>query len=171
MTKALFLVSLLAACGGQTIGGGGDAAIETGTSQPCTSSAQCGQGMCGFAETQGCAAVGHCFPPSGAVCNGFQPGCSCAGDTINLICNGLPAGYTTAQFGHAGSCNGGNFPCVQTTCIEGQDICYISATPGPPPFGSCMPANGCTDCACAQAMFQCLSSCTQDGGAITIECQ
>ncbi len=177
--KTLFFLSALAiACGGQTIGdvdGGQDAAKDTGTSQPCTSNAQCGQGQCGFAQSEGCAAVGQCFPPAGSVCNAYQPGCSCAGDPINLICNGLPGGYTTAPFAHSGSCNpplldaGSSYLCGTMTCVPGQDICYIPANM--PNGGMCMPANGCADCACAQAQFQCVSTCKQSGAEIYVQCQ
>ena len=168
---------VLVACGGKTtdLDGGttGDSGTssDTGTSQSCTSDAQCGKGICGFAMSEGCAAVGHCFPQPGMVCNGFSPGCSCAGDTINLICTGYPDGYVSAPFASAGPCPvdaGSTYGCGTTTCVSGQDVCVLSTNPV---TGSCMPANGCTDCACAQAMFQCVSTCKQNGPEITIQCQ
>src|SRR6185369_7603864 len=78
---------VVVACGGKTTteidgGTGTDSGTgkDTGTGQTCTTDAQCGKGLCGFAMADGCAAVGHCFPEPGAVCNGYSPGCSCAGD-------------------------------------------------------------------------------------------
>jgi len=173
-----------AACGGQTLGdldAGGDAASSGGDGGPCTTSAQCGPGgACGFAESAGCAALGQCFQV-GPVCKGFSPGCSCQGQTINAVCNGLPNGYARAPLMHLGACEAidagpgpgdaaAMFPCGSTACVPGQDICYVPANVGPD-AGTCMPSNGCTDCACAQAMFQCISTCKQSGPAIYIQCQ
>lgn len=181
-TKAILLISAVAiACGGQigdVDGGGKDAATGDASGQ-CTTNAQCGQGICGFDQSLGCAATGKCFPQPGAVCNAYSPGCSCAGDTINLICNGLPSGFTTAPLAHTGDCTappppppdaGVAFPCGGGYCVPGQDICYIPMNTGTDP-GTCMPANGCADCACAQAMFQCISTCKQNGPAIYVQCQ
>ncbi len=177
------VVFVVVACGGKTtdLDGGttsdSGTSSDTGTSQPCTSDAQCGKGLCGFAMSEGCAAVGHCFPQPGAVCNGYSPGCSCAGDTINVICTGYPDGYVSAPFAYTGTCKappplldaGSSYLCGTATCVPGQDICYIPANV--PNGGSCMPANGCTDCACAQSMFQCVSACKQSGSEIYIQCQ
>ena len=180
MKAMLFFLALAVACGGQTIG---DTDSGTGTdSGPkldgghCTTNADCGpDGVCGFAESSGCSALGQCFP-GGPVCNLFSPGCACSGDTINIACTGLPNGYATAPLAHPGACStsidagGGTFPCgTVSSCVEGQDICYIPANV--PDGGTCMPSGGCTDCACAQAHFQCLSTCKQSGLAIYVQCQ
>jgi hypothetical protein len=34
-----------------------------------------------------------------------------------------------------------------------------------------VPSNGCTNCQCAQLMFQCVSQCKQSGNQIYIQCQ
>jgi hypothetical protein len=34
-----------------------------------------------------------------------------------------------------------------------------------------MPGNGCTDCNCAKSMFQCISTCTQNGPELYVQCQ
>ena len=178
MKALLFISAIAVACGGQTIGdvdgGGKDAAVDT-SGQACTTSAQCGQGICAFDESLGCAATGKCFPPPGAVCDAYSPGCSCAGDTINLVCNGLPTGWAPAPLAHTGECTppvdaSVAFPCGTVNCVPGQDICYIPANSGTD-AGACMPANGCADCTCAQAMFQCISTCKQSGPAIYVQCQ
>ena len=176
MKKILFLVSLVA-CGGQTIGdldGGTDSGSTTdsSTTKSCTKASDCGTGLCGFATADGCSAKGKCFPTPGVMCNGFSPGCACDGSTINITCTGLPDGYVTAPLAHAGQCavadGGGAFTCVSTVCDPTQDICMITANPT---TGTCAPANGCTDCKCAQALFQCVSTCKQNGNEITIQCQ
>ena len=178
------LLFLLAACGGQTIGGidggGGDAAsggkpAVDASGSSCATSKDCAPGQtCGFAESDGCGATsGQCFT-TGALCNSFQPGCACSGDTINIACTGLPNGYATAPLAHTGACatsidGGGNvFPCGTSACVVGQDICYAPKNAGSP---TCMPSGGCNDCQCAQAMFQCLSTCKQSSGGVYIQCQ
>jgi hypothetical protein len=175
MKNVLFLLAMVA-CGGQTIGdidGGTDAKTDSITPNACTKNSDCGKGLCGFAESAACAAKGQCFPEPGAVCNGFSPGCACDGTTINVMCTGLPDGYATAPLAHVGACTtsidaGSTYSCVDQTCVPGKDICVISANPQ---TGSCLPANGCTDCQCAQSMFQCVSSCKQNGPEIFIQCQ
>jgi hypothetical protein len=90
-------VAIGLACGGQTTqgdAGGGS----------CTTNAHCPTGQeCGYAESEGCAATGACFT-TGALCNLFQPGCSCTGEVINIACNGLPNGYATAPLAYTGQC-------------------------------------------------------------------
>lgn len=72
----------------------------------CTTSNDCKPGdVCGFPEVDLCAAKGTCFPAPGATCAAFSPGCACDGTAINTICNGLPNGYETKPFAHAGTCN------------------------------------------------------------------
>jgi hypothetical protein len=62
--------------------------------------------VCGFLESAGCSAIGICVP-LGADCD-IATGdfCSCAGTSIFTMCgtNGLPEGYQTAPFAHAGAC-------------------------------------------------------------------
>lgn len=174
------------ACGGQTLGGDAgldaspDSPIVTGNdggSGTCTANTDCPKGfVCGFDEAQGCAAkTGQCFQ-GGAICNTFQPGCACNGQTINVACTGLPSGYATAPLAHTGSCDtpivdaGAPYACGNATCTIGQELCYIPAND--PSGGTCMPLyDGCASCPCAQAQFQCVSSCKQTGPEIYVECQ
>ena len=186
--KYALVFLLAAACGGQTIGdidgGGGDAATKDakGDAKPgvdasgsCATSKDCSPGqMCGFAESDGCnATTGQCFA-TGAVCNSFQPGCACSGQTINIACTGLPPGYATEPLAHEGACGtsidggGSVFPCGTSACVVGQEICYAPKNAGSP---TCMPSGGCNDCQCAQSMFQCISTCKQSSGGIYIQCQ
>lgn len=70
----------------------------------CASSKDCSAGLiCGFPIAEGCAAQGACFTP-GPVCNGFEPGCACDGQTIDIECVGLPAGFATQPVEHVGTC-------------------------------------------------------------------
>ncbi len=176
MKSLLFLFAAAVACGGQIgdVDGGtaGDSGkSDTGTSKTCSKNSDCGTGICGFSMADGCSAKGQCFPEPGAICNAFSPGCACDGTTISIVCNGLPDGYAPAPVAYKGECAvdaGGPFTCGGATCSPGTELCYLSANPA---TGTCMPSNGCSDCACAQAMFQCVSTCKQDGGDITVQCQ
>jgi hypothetical protein len=181
MKKILFLLSMIA-CGGQTIGDidagtGSDSGTknDTGTTpKACTKDSDCGgTGICGFSEADACKATGQCFPQPGSVCNAFSPGCACDGSTINIVCNGLPDGYAPAPLAYKGNCapdagTTGPYTCGSKTCVEGQDICVTSANPA---NSTCVPSNGCTDCKCAQLMFQCVSQCKQNGPQIYVQCQ
>jgi hypothetical protein len=177
MKKILFLLGMIA-CGGQTIGDldsgtGSDSATKSDTSTgiACTKGTDCGTGQsCAFPMSDGCAAKGQCVANTGPLCNSFSPGCACDGTTINIACTGLPDGYATAPFAYKGQCamdagTIGSYTCGTSNCIEGKDICYSNAQ-----ISTCMPANGCTDCKCAQAMFQCISTCKQSGQQIYIQC-
>ena len=74
----------------------------------CTSSFDCAADeVCGFPENAGCGYAGRCFPAVGSTCMAFSPGCACDGTDINLVCNGLPAGYETQPLLHAGACADG----------------------------------------------------------------
>jgi hypothetical protein len=117
------LISCALACGGQTTGDidAGDAATsdggndgttivpkDAGVGGTCSASEPCPNAMlCGYDESQGCAATtGECFS-AGAICNTFQPGCACDGTIINVACTGLPNGYATAPLAYVGQCDGG----------------------------------------------------------------
>ena len=179
MKKILFLLGMIA-CGGQTIGDldggtGSDSGTksDTGTTTACTKDSDCGKGLCGFSMSDACAAKGQCFPPPGAVCNAFSPGCACDGTTINIVCNGLPDGYAPAPLAYKGQCAtpidaGSAYTCGSKTCVEGQDICMTTSNPAQ---STCVPSNGCTDCKCAQLLFQCVSQCKQSGNQIYVQCQ
>jgi len=177
MKKILFLLATIA-CGGMTIGDldsgtGNDSGTktDTGTTGSCTKNSDCGKGLCGFSMADACAAKGQCFPTPGAVCNSFSPGCACDGSTINIVCNGLPDGYAPAPLAYKGQCavDAGSSPyvCGTKTCVEGQDICVTASNPS---TSTCVPSNGCTDCKCAQSMFQCISTCKQSGAQIYVQC-
>ena len=171
MGRRFLWVLLSVACGGEVAGGNPPPGSPSDGGATCTTSSQCSAGqVCGFPESDKCSAAGHCFA-TGPVCNLFQPGCSCAGQTVNVACNGLPSGYATAPVAEVGfpcASEGGppppaQYPCGTTDCNSGQQICYQDTT--------CVPSNGCTTCACAQLQFQCVSTCKQVNQAIYVQCQ
>jgi hypothetical protein len=92
------------ACAGPSQDAGLDAGPAKDGGKSCTSDADCGLGICGFPTADMCAAKGTCFPPPGAVCAAYSPGCACDGTTTNVICNGLPSGYAPKPLRHAGMC-------------------------------------------------------------------
>jgi hypothetical protein len=70
----------------------------------CVHDSDCANGeACGYRIADGCAATGQCFP-RGPVCDGFSPGCDCAGQTVDIICNGLPDGYAPEPIQYEGAC-------------------------------------------------------------------
>jgi hypothetical protein len=62
--------------------------------------------VCGFLQSAGCSAIGTCVLV-GAICD-ISTGyfCACDGRSIVTVCgnNGLPQGYQTASYAHAGAC-------------------------------------------------------------------
>lgn len=83
-----------AGCGGLTAGSAG-----------CVSNSDCpASQICGFAENLGCSARGRCFAAPSYVCHAYSPGCACNGATFNMVCAGLPNGYTSEPLAHAGQC-------------------------------------------------------------------
>jgi hypothetical protein len=71
----------------------------------CTGDADCSSGqVCGFLETDSCGAAGSCFPAPMIICNAYGAGCACDGSEVNMICNGLPAGYARKALKHTGPC-------------------------------------------------------------------
>ncbi len=115
---------------------------------PCKTNQDCAGGICGFPEADACAAQGQCFPAPGAVCSAYSPGCACDGTTINVVCTGLPSGYSTAPLARAGKCMaidagaGTQFACGSSlTCDSATEYCKV-AEGGPccnPPSYSCEP--------------------------------
>src|SRR5579859_7902158 len=90
------LIAVVAACGSS--GGGSSGGV-------CKTNADCGtQHACAFLQSDGCMAAGQCVAAGGPVCNAFMPGCACDGTVINTICTGLPQGYVSKPFLHAGTC-------------------------------------------------------------------
>jgi hypothetical protein len=84
---------------------GGVTTDARGDSGICATDLDCGAGdLCGFPASAGCSASGTCFPRPGAMCDAIELGCACDGTSINLVCNGLPGGYTTKLFAHTGGC-------------------------------------------------------------------
>jgi hypothetical protein len=162
---------------GGTSGAGGSGA-SGGASGACTSSSDCPSGdMCGYAEAAGCSAQGHCFP-LGPQCNAFSPGCACDGTTINIVCTGLPNGYVSAPFLHAGVCEapdaGTTFACGPSlTCDASTQYCSVTEG-GPcchPPSYSCQSipsscANNRT-CGCIRAAVG-AQGCSESGGGVTV---
>jgi hypothetical protein len=73
--------------------------------QACKSDADCAGGrICGFPEVDACTATGTCFETLPEGCNAYSLGCACDGSEVNVVCNGLPAGYAPAPLLHTGAC-------------------------------------------------------------------
>ncbi len=71
----------------------------------CSADSDCPSGtICGFLEADGCSITGTCFPAPEVTCNAVSPGCACDGSEVNLVCNGLPAGYARKPLRHSGLC-------------------------------------------------------------------
>jgi hypothetical protein len=179
--KKIVVLSMMIACGGQTIGDldsgtGTDASTKSDVSlgASCIHSSDCSIGTaCAYPMADGCAAKGHCVDDTGPLCNSFSPGCACDGTTINIVCNGLPDGFATKPLASKGQCTtsidgGSTYACGNDTCIPGKEICYQASNPT---TFTCLPSGQCTDCQCAQSMFQCISTCKQSGLQIYVQCQ
>jgi hypothetical protein len=84
----------------------------------CSSNADCANGgVCGFLESDGCAATGRCFPaPSGPRCGlASAIGCGCDGSDVSIdpsCYSGLPNGYQTKRVLHEGACVDAGGACV-----------------------------------------------------------
>ncbi len=150
---------------------GGGSGGGTGT---CTVSSDCpAQGVCGFAISDACNATGQCFPPPGAVCEAYSPGCACDGTEISVVCTGLPDGYTEKPLAHPGSCSV-DFACGDSlTCNSANQYCKV-ATGGPccsPPSYSCEPipaaCAGDYSCQCIQTAVS-AQECDETGGGVTV---
>jgi hypothetical protein len=94
------------------------APTDAGTTGVCTSNADCPNGgICGFLESDGCAATGQCFPaPSGPRCAiASAVGCGCNGMEVSIdpsCYSGLPTGYQTKPVLHEGACTDAGGACV-----------------------------------------------------------
>ncbi len=93
-------------------------AADAGTTGVCTSDADCSNGgICGFLESDGCAATGQCFPaPGGPRCAiASAAGCGCSGADVSIdpsCVSGLPTGYNPTPILHAGTCTDAGGACV-----------------------------------------------------------
>lgn len=108
----------------------------------CTTSADCANGgLCGYLESDGCSAVGHCFPaPGGPKCLiASAVGCGCDGHAVSIdpsCYSGLPSGYQLHQVLHEGACGDAASPDAGPltwflTC--GGPTCPAGIDGGPPP--------------------------------------
>jgi hypothetical protein len=133
--------------GSREDGGSPDASVLT-----CTSNADCAAGMdCGFEVSAGCGAIGQCFPDNaGPACNAFEPGCSCSGMTLNLVCNGYPSGDASAPVAHMGACQS---PSPDAGPVDGGPICQGHTQ------GSCPGTEVCCECCGAPGPGGCSYSC------------
>jgi hypothetical protein len=142
----------------------------------CTTSSDCtANEICGFPETPACSATGRCFPPPGAVCAAYGPGCGCDGTEVNLICNGLPSGYVTKPLLHTGACTDASAtsdagkgvdsgaPCSTTADCPPSDVCAFPMADGCSAHGECvaLPTVVCDAYA---------AGCACDGTEINITC-
>jgi hypothetical protein len=71
----------------------------------CTTDADCSAGeRCGFAQADGCAAQGACYPSSGVTCDLEVPGCACDGTVIDIEDCSLPAGLLSKPLAPSDAC-------------------------------------------------------------------
>jgi hypothetical protein len=101
------------------------APLDAGTGV-CTSAADCPNGdICGFLESDGCSAIGHCFPAPGVRCNiAGSIGCGCNGSPVSIdpsCASGLPTGYQTKPVLHQGACTDAGALKWYWTC--GDPVC------------------------------------------------
>ncbi len=86
----------------------GSTAAGGGSSSGGSSSQDCSHGLsCLFDIKCGCSVQGVCmqgFDPNKPICNAISNSCSCSGQTVNVICNGLPGGYYSEPIAHSGGC-------------------------------------------------------------------
>jgi hypothetical protein len=141
----------------QTDGGEASDAHGTGT---CTTDTDCGSaGICGFLESQSCAATGTCFPMPQATCAAISYACACDGTTYNVACTGLPSGYVPKPFLHRDACADAAPPPQPSACnvdsdcgpkricgYPQADVCAAKGQCFPQPEGTCdafVPGCGC----------------------------
>jgi hypothetical protein len=126
---------------------------DAGGGRACSSSADCASNeVCGFPESEGCAAQGQCFPAPTVVCLAIALGCACDGTEINIACNGLPGGYETKPYLHSGACTGGAD--ASTGCTGSAPNCFGNddqACCGQDPSGPATCENGAWMCGSALA--------------------
>ena len=120
-------------------------------SGPCASDADCGKGyVCGFLESEGCAAAGACFAmQTGPVCLAYAAGCACDGSEVNLACNGYPNGYAAKPLLHSGVCTDAGASGLKWYWTCGDPVCQVpesdagltddAGAPCPPVGSSCSP--------------------------------
>jgi hypothetical protein len=151
-----------AACTSSIGGNGG-----SGGTAACATDADCGSNrVCGFPESDGCAAKGQCFAAPGVVCQAYSAGCACDGTEINVACTGLPSGFVAKPLAHAGACVDActaSYPCLSTVACAADTDC---ATLGSG-CDACMKMCGCASAGsgCCPAGWG-LYACTYpDGGA------
>jgi hypothetical protein len=138
----------IAACSSGTILVGTDPSAQQSTGE-CATNADCGTNrICGFESASVCPTKGECFAAPATVCQAYGPGCACDGTEVNLICNGLPTGYTTKPLAHTGACSDGG-PSTDggpaTTCTKDADcgsksVCGFKTGDACNAVGTCFPA-------------------------------
>jgi hypothetical protein len=85
-------------------------AADAGGTGVCVTDADCPSGfICGFLQSDGCAASGQCFPgPTGPRCAiASTVGCGCNGSQVSIdpsCYSGLPSGYVKKPVLHEGTC-------------------------------------------------------------------
>ena len=137
----------IAACGGTTSAGSSpDASSDRSTTESGTDAAASGDGT---------------TSPDGSAGDGASADSTAADSATKDVA-------TEASSGDAGS-----FACPPDTCDSNTQFCMDSSLgPDAGYSGTCMaiPAGCGHDCTCIQAMFQCLTMCTNDSGRITVKC-
>lgn len=147
--------------GQSSSGGGAGTQTQRDGSAPCTTNQDCPKDyVCGFLESEGCAASGECFRNTGDLCNGIFPACACDGTVFNYDCVGEPPGYGSKPFAHRGACSVSDASTDVGTCTTNLDcpanqLCGFSQKDGCSATGQCfpIPIGGCNSlpirgCAC-----------------------
>jgi hypothetical protein len=121
--------------------------------------------LCGFPAADACGARGACFKSPGGFCEAFQPGCACDGTQINLVCNGLPAGYAPKPLQHSGLCSdsGSETACKTSADCGATGICGFPTADSCTAVGKCFP-RPTSECDAYQP------GCACNGGEINLTC-
>jgi len=148
------------------VGGTCELADAGGTHASCTASADCTPNeICGFPQSQACAAQGECFPAPMVTCQAISFGCACDGTEVNTVCNGLPGGYETKPLLHTGPC--GTVADASLGCTGPAPNCFGNNDQlccGQDPSGIATCQNGAWMCGSVAAPGCNGSKCLQLGG-------
>jgi hypothetical protein len=140
--SVVVLVSMVAACSGSS--------LQASSGTPCSSDADCGQqSLCGFSLADTCTSKGQCFSNPGSIarCSTFAAGCACDGSSVNLTCNGLPAGFASKPVAYNGSCvdsgtGDGGKGCVADGDCGSDKICGFKVLDACSATGQCFADGG-----------------------------
>jgi hypothetical protein len=141
---------------------------EGGRGVVCAIDTDCPKGdLCGFLETQGCAAKGTCFPPPGPTILPYAAGCACDGTEVNIaVSTGLPSGYAPKPLLHAGACADAGGSCTTDADCGSGGICGF-------PIAACAAAGTCfkTPNPVPPCVPLFTTDCTCDGATVSLGVQ